>query len=292
MPGFADNLRRLCLAAGVPVTEMGRRLGAMPGEVVAWQAPAAQLPELHVLVRMADALGCRVDDLLEGEDRDFDHPQRRHAALIAARMGRVRTLLSQVRLARHRGAVLSSEEARLDEPALLATVDRCRAWVMSGTHDLPEAAVIESELDVHVERVRAVLDGSTSAQSSGESSLPAAEPSGVITGEPARATSAPTSAPALPTAAAGAPPPEVGGPTHQGRAAGHRSTLWAQEYVDQQHACVLVTGSAGVSVELHVDDRLLEARPCQTLDEAFEQSTAWKRTYLTTAILTLPDIPS
>ena len=68
--------------------------------------------------------------------------------------------------------------------------------------------------------------------------------------------------------------------------------MWAQEYADQQHACVLVTGSAGVSVELHVDDRLLEARPCQTLDEAFEQSTTWKRTYLTTAILTLPDIPS
>lgn len=279
MPGFGDNLRRLCLATGVAVTEIGRRLGAMPGEVAAWQAPAAPLPELHVLVRMADALGCRVDDLLEGEDRDFDHPQRRHAALIAARMGRVRTLLSQLRLARHRGAVRPSEEARLDEPALLATVDRCRAWVMSGPHDLPEAAFIESELDAHIDRVRAVLDGATGSASTGASQQPTAQPPG------------PVSAPALVMVTAGAPPPEEDGSAQPGRAAGHRSTLWAQEYADQQHACVLVTGSAGVSVELHVDDRLLETRPCQTLDEAFEQSTTWKRTYLTTAILTLPDIP-
>ncbi len=281
MPGFADNLRRLCLAAGVPVAEMGRRLGAMPGEVAAWQSRSAPLPELHVLVRMADALGCRVDDLLEGEDHDFDHPQRRHAALIAARMGRVRTLLTQVRLARHRGAVSPEHEVQLGEPALLATVDRCRAWVMSEGHDLPEAAAIESELDRHVARVRSVLDLVGGTSPPGES-RPSAE-----------AAAAPASAPAPPEK-----PPGLGptGPPPAPRAtvvhAGHRSTLWAHEYADQQHACVLVTGASGVAVELRVDDSVLESRACQTLDEAFEQSSAWKRTYLPAAILTLPDIPS
>lgn len=279
MPGFADNLRRLCLAAGVPVTEVGRRLGAMPGEVASWQAGSAALPELHVLVRMADVLGCRVDDLLDGEDHDFDHPQRRHAALIAARMGRVRTLLSQVRLARHRGSVLARHESQIDESGLLATVDRCRTWVMSGTHDLPEAAAIESELDVHVARVQSVLEAAAGASPAGQ---PPRAPTAGGTGT--RAPSAPTH----PVGRGEAVLEEaVEGPPGTGR----RSTLWAQDYADQHHECVLVTGGEGVAVELRVDDRVLEARPCQTLDEAFEQSSTWKRTYLTTAILTLPDIP-
>ena len=280
MPGFADNLRRLCLAAGVPVADLGRRLGAMPGEVAAWQSPSAPLPELHVLVRLADALGCRVDDLLEGEDHDFDPPPRRHAALIAARMGRVRTLLTQVRLARHRGAVRPEHEARLGEAALLATVDRCRAWVMSEAPDLPEAAAIESELDRHVPRVRPALDLIGGASPPGEPP-PSAE-----------TTASPAPAPA-PTPEATGPGPASASPAPRATVirAGHRSTLWAHEYADQQHACVLVTGASGVAVELRVDDTVLESRACQTLDEAFEQSSAWKRTYLPAAILTLPDIP-
>nr|MCU0255491.1 helix-turn-helix domain-containing protein [Vicinamibacterales bacterium] len=156
MPGFADNLRRACEAAGITVAEAARRLGTKPADVEAWLA-AGSLPELHVLVRLADGIGCRADDLLLGEDADFAHPQRRHAGLISARMGRVRVLLTQVRLARYRGELTLGDEAEMNEAALLATVEGCRAWVMSEDHDVGVAAAIEAELDGHLERVAAVL---------------------------------------------------------------------------------------------------------------------------------------
>lgn len=284
MPGFADNLQRMCRAAGMPVAEAGRRLGAMPAEVAAWMAPSARLPELHVLVRLADALGCRVDDLLTGEDTDFDHPQRRHAALIAARMGRVRTLLSQVRLARHRKALGAEHEAQLDEAALLLTVDQCRAWVMSEDHAVDEAAAIEAALDAHVARVQGVLERVSPSGPARDARPPAAPASP----QPAAAS------PPAPVPATAAPPPSVDSPEDAAappRRPGHRSRLWSHEYADQTHACVLVTHASGVAVELQVDDRVLESRTCQTLDEAFAQSSEWKRTYLAPAILALPDIP-
>jgi hypothetical protein len=174
--------------------------------------------------------------------------------------------------------VSAGHDAQLDEASLLVTVDRCRAWVMSDAHDLPEAAAIEAELDRHVARVRSVLDLVNGA------SPPLTAPGSAGTAPP------PSREPPAPAA----PPEEPAAPAPQrtgARAPGNRSTLWSHEYADQQHACVLVTGASGVAVELHVDDSVLESRACQTLDEAFEQSTAWKRTYLPAAILTLPDIP-
>lgn len=283
MASFADNLRRLCTAAGLSVTEAGHRLGARSAEVAAWERPGASLPELPVLVRLADAIGCLVDDLLEGEDADFDHPQRRHAALIAARMGRVRTLLTQVRLARHRGELRAEHETRLDEASLMVTIDRCRAWVMSEHHDVAEAAAIEADLDAHVGRVRDVLEG-TAPRPQAPRPRPATRARIVTAPAPAPSPApqaAPAGARAATEATADRPP----------RRPGHHSTLWAQDYADQAHACVLVTNGTQVDVELRVEDRVLETRTCRTLDEAFQQSSEWKRTYLVPAIVSLPDMP-
>jgi len=276
MPGFADNLQRMCRAAGVSLGEAGRRLGAMPGEVDAWAAPSARLPELHVLVRLADVLHCRIDDLLAGEDADYDHPQRRHAALIAARMGRVRTLLWQVRFARQRQALDADLEARLDEAALLSTVDQCRAWIVSDDHDVAEATLIEAALDAHLARVQEVIDRVTSSAAAGGPRAPA--PPQTAAAPPPTREPAPTGLRELALAASSHEP-------------GHRSRLWSHDYADQAHECVLITRTSGVAVEMRIDERVMESRECATLDEAFEQSVEWKRTYLAPAILTLPDLP-
>lgn len=282
MPGFAENLRRLEKAAGVSLEAAADHLGAAPSDLSQWSAPGAPLPELHVLVRLADALGCKVDDLLEGADEDFDHPQRRHAALIAARMGRVRSLLTQVRLARARGALTPASDREINEAALLATVERCRAWVMSEDHALDRAAAIEAELDQHVERVRAIFDAATAVERTPfvPSPLTSPPPLRVVASRPlvAPAVQAVPAAPA-PVSAEAAP----AGPP---RAKGHRSTLWSQADAKGDQQCILVTRPREVDVELLVDDQLIASRTCRTLDEAFQQSSEWRRTYLASAILT------
>lgn len=291
MPGFADNFRRMCQAAGIPIAEAVRRVGAKPADAEGWLAAGA-LPELHVLARLADAMGCRVDDLLIGADEDFDHPQRRHAALIAARMARLRVLLTQARVARCRGELAVRHEPQLDEAALLATVEGCRAWVMSEAHDVEAAAAIEAELDGHLDRVGSVLAGTQrpAAPVPAQMAPPrtnGTSPGAALSGARARATVVVRAEPVSERAGATVAALPAAAP----RARGHRSRLWSQEHEDQQHECVMVTRSSEVDVELLVDDRVIQTRTCRTLDEALQQSSEWKRTYLVPAILALPELP-
>ena len=106
---------------------------------------------------LAEALGCHIDDLLTGGDEDFDHPRRRHAALIAARLGRINTAQSRVNAARARGELTRLDELCLDEPALLASVHKCRGWVTSPTADIKIASGLERELDDHLGRLIDVM---------------------------------------------------------------------------------------------------------------------------------------
>ena len=131
--------------------------GPLRSRLAHLEALDAALPELPHLVRLAEALGCRIDDLLTGGDEDFDHPRRRHAALIAARLGRINTAQSRVNAARARGELTRLDELCLDEPALLASVYRCRGWVTSPTADIKIASGLERELDDHLGRLTDVM---------------------------------------------------------------------------------------------------------------------------------------
>ena len=82
MPGFSDNLRRARETAGISAEDLASRVGAAPLWLTHLEALGAALPDLPHLVRLADALGCPIDELLAGNDEDYDHPRRRHAALI------------------------------------------------------------------------------------------------------------------------------------------------------------------------------------------------------------------
>jgi transcriptional regulator with XRE-family HTH domain len=295
MPGFATNLKRAREAAGLRVGELAARTSLSAAAIVELERPDAPLPELPLLVRLADALACVVDDLLAGADEDFDRPQRRHAALIAARMGRLRVLMTQVRVAHDRGEVRPQDRTTLDEASVLECVGRCRAWIMSGDHDLDVAAAIESELDLHVGRVRAVyqrLRRHADAVAGIRLAAPVA-PAPKPTGDALGGTVANTLAQAPAGAAPAAPPPATVAMAGTLRIpGGHYSTLWAQECTDQQHRCELVTKGREVHVQLFLDNAVVESRHCQTLDEAFRQSSEWRGTYLAPAILALPPVPS
>jgi transcriptional regulator with XRE-family HTH domain len=66
---FADNLKRLRAAKGVTQQELAELAGLPVGSVRNWEI-ARREPRLHVLPRLARALGCTTDDLLRGLGED------------------------------------------------------------------------------------------------------------------------------------------------------------------------------------------------------------------------------
>ena len=330
MPGFSDNLRRAREAAGLSPEDLASRVGAAPLWLAHLEALDAALPELPHLVRLAEALGCSVDDLLAGGDDDFDHPRRRHAALIAARLGRISTLLARVNAARARGEFTSFDEQQIDEAGMLAGVCRCRAWVTSPTADLEIASGLELELDQHLARIQEVHQRATARMAAARARVASAPPAHPSTGQtPAppstrRAAAAATAhtgappadvatgGPAPPAEAAGpaatrSPSPErppspaaatvgtpgAGSPAAHGRAsaandtaapaaprrpAGHRTAMWSRPARDEEeYVCEMVTNGGEVELRLLCGERVLATKTCKNLDEAFGQSSSWKR---------------
>ena len=294
MPGFNDNLRRAREAAGLSPEALANRVGAAPLWLIHLEAIGASLPELSQLVKLADALNCSVDDLLAGRDDEFDHPRRRHAALIAARLGSVSLLLSALNRARLHHALTEGDEKLVDEAALLVSVQRCRGWVTSPDAEIGMAAALERELDAHIARIAAVCGhaeaGRPAAPPATDTTAaePAAPAAASATRVPATAAvslrealSAAGQAPAADGRAArgnGGTRPAVVAPSVPPRPPGHCSCLWTRpSQGPDNYVCEMFTAADGVTVRLACGDRLLAMHPCRTLDEAFGQSSAWKR---------------
>jgi transcriptional regulator with XRE-family HTH domain len=263
MPGFSDNLRRAREAAGISAEDLASRVGVAPLWLAHLEAIGAALPDLPHLVHLAEALGCPLDELLAGSDEDYDHPCRRHAALISARLGRISSLLARVNGSRTRREFTTVDEQQVDEPAMLASVCRCRGWVMSSTADLAIAASLEQELDRHIARIgeaceRVAARGTTPTAPGPSPAGPAASSPPVVVAPAPSAATAPAAAPR--------------------RASTQRTVLWTRPAPGEgEYVCEMVTDGGVVELRLIRGERVLATRPCKNLDEAFGQSSSWKR---------------
>ena len=299
MPGFNDNLKRAREAAGLSSEDLAGRIGAAPVWLAHLEAIGASLPELSHLVRLADALGCSLDDLLAGRDDEFDHPRRRHAALIAARLGTVSLLLATVNRARARRALTADDERQVNETGLLTCVQRCRGWVTAPGADISIASDLERDLDAHIARISSVCERVDVAAPHLVSAPP---PERVVPSTPAAVAPAPVMPPPVASrVGAGAAVPlrdalssnDAAASTRVGQAAsptsappapkpalppGHRTSLWSRPSSDGSDCvCEMYTATEGVTVRLVCGERVLGTRACRNLDEAFSQSGAWKR---------------
>ena len=299
MPGFNDNLKRAREAAGLSSEDLAGRIGAAPLWLAHLEAIGAALPELSHLVRLADALGCSLDDLLAGRDDEFDHPRRRHAALIAARLGTVSLLLATVNRARARRALSTDDERQVNETVLLTCVHRCRDWVTAPGADISIASDLERDLDAHIARISSVCDRVDGATPHVDGAPP---PERVAPLTPAPVAAAPVIPPPVASrVSAGAVVPllealssnDAAAATRVGPAAGpalappapkpalppgHRTSMWSRPSSDGGDcACEMYTATEGITVRLVCGERVLATKPCRNLDEAFSQSSAWKR---------------
>jgi transcriptional regulator with XRE-family HTH domain len=287
MPGFCDNLRRARQAAGLSPEDLASRVGAAPVWLAHLEAIGASLPELPDLVRLAEALGCPIDELLAGDDTEFDHPRRRHAALIAARLGRISVLLSRLNAARARQEFSARDERDIDEPALLASVYRCRGWVTSPDAELSIAATLERELDDHFTRIRQVCDRVAGSALAVSGPAGSAAPRALVSPHHEHATAAagrtmavapPPSGGAPQTTGSSASPAPCGSPTSGPPKPVPSTKMWSRPGPGQdEYVCQMSTSGGKVVVQLACGERVLATQACKNLDEAFAISGTWKR---------------
>lgn len=302
MPGFSDNLRRAREAAGLSAEDLAARVGAAPVWLAHLEALDAALPELPHLVRLSEALGCSVDDLLAGSDQDFDHPRRRHAALLASRLGRISLLLNRLNAARGKGEITTGDERVIDEPAMLASVYRCRGWVTSLDSAIEIAVGLERELDEHLARIRricdraesrriaesltgkvekqkaAALDGRLWPDAAPAIAGPAGGVKPAATPVLAPAAAAPASVASSGFAAPAAAGPPVPPADSTPKSTAHLTVMWSRPARGEgDYVCQMATSGTAVELRLVHGERVLASRACRNLDEAFSQSSAWKR---------------
>lgn len=73
VPTFGQNLKRLRQAAGFKLSkDLATALDVTPPVVSAWENDQGGLPETPTLFKLAKTVKCRVEDLLEGIDPDYD----------------------------------------------------------------------------------------------------------------------------------------------------------------------------------------------------------------------------
>ena len=89
IPTFrADRLRYWRLEAGLPQTAAAEAVGVTVGSYGAWERRAA-CPAPHRLTALADAMGCRIEDLLDTPQTlsDYRHQQGLRQRDLASRLG-------------------------------------------------------------------------------------------------------------------------------------------------------------------------------------------------------------
>lgn len=79
VPSLAKNLRAFRRRADLTQTELATRSGVKQNAISSWEKGKA-VPTVRSLVRIANGLGCSVDDLLAGVDPEYD--ERRSSQLL------------------------------------------------------------------------------------------------------------------------------------------------------------------------------------------------------------------
>jgi transcriptional regulator with XRE-family HTH domain len=76
VPSFGKNLARLRVRAGLNGKQLAAKLGVKPPYVTGLEKDYQGLPETSTLLRLAKALRCRVDELLDGVDDEYEAVKR------------------------------------------------------------------------------------------------------------------------------------------------------------------------------------------------------------------------
>jgi transcriptional regulator with XRE-family HTH domain len=78
---FGDNLKRLMKDAGINGVRLAKLVEVTPPVVSGWRGNRNGLPEAPTLLKLAKALRCSIDDLLDGVDPAYDAIRLRAATL-------------------------------------------------------------------------------------------------------------------------------------------------------------------------------------------------------------------
>lgn len=74
---FGENLKRIRKAAKLKAKEVAARVGVRPPVVSGWENDRTGLPETPTLLKLAKAIPCTIEDLLEGVDPEYDRVRAR-----------------------------------------------------------------------------------------------------------------------------------------------------------------------------------------------------------------------
>jgi hypothetical protein len=171
----------------------------------------------------------------------------------------------------------------VDEAGLLACVHRCRGWVTAPDADVAIASGLERDLDKHIARISSVCARVDPPGQPRTAPTPAAFPPAAVATR-VQGTDAVSLLEALSsnegagTAHAPAATPTPPPPAAPSRPPGRCTPLWSRASNDSgDYVCEMYTAPEGITVRLVCGERVLAAKGCKNLDEAFSQSTTWKR---------------
>lgn len=72
MASFGENVKRLRKTAGLKGKDLAVQVGVKPSVISGWENNRSGLPETPTLFKLAKALKCPIDELLDGVDEQYD----------------------------------------------------------------------------------------------------------------------------------------------------------------------------------------------------------------------------
>jgi transcriptional regulator with XRE-family HTH domain len=88
LPTFGENLKRLRTRAGLKNKELAAKVAVKPPTVSAWERDRGGLPETPTLFKLAKALGCPIEELLQGVDAEYEAAAEKRRQELLDRFGK------------------------------------------------------------------------------------------------------------------------------------------------------------------------------------------------------------
>ena len=92
LPTFGENLKRLRERAGLKNKELAEKVSVKPPTISAWERNRGGLPETPTLFKLAKALNCPIEELLQGVDAEYSSAAERRREKAMALLGKKREI--------------------------------------------------------------------------------------------------------------------------------------------------------------------------------------------------------
>jgi transcriptional regulator with XRE-family HTH domain len=147
LPTFGQNLRRLRKRVGLKAIQLAKKTSVQPPTVSAWENDKGGLPETPTLFKLAKALGCSIEELLQGVDAEYEAAATKRRSEASALFGDKGEIDLDDRDANERynaAQELLAEARDAEEHARIAQA--IRLTLAAGNHDV-DRSVTEQERD-------------------------------------------------------------------------------------------------------------------------------------------------